>query len=56
MFGKALARNCQKDSQEAILGLSYKDAGVDIEAGNRLVDALKPLAAATSRPGTMARS
>jgi phosphoribosylformylglycinamidine cyclo-ligase len=53
MFGKALARNCQKDSQEAILGLSYKDAGVDIEAGNRLVDAIKPLAAATSRPGTM---
>lgn len=36
-----------------ILGLSYKDAGVDIEAGNKLVDAIKPLAAATSRAGTM---
>lgn len=30
---------------------SYKDAGVDIVAGNSLVDAIKPLAAATRRPG-----
>ena len=36
-----------------ILGLSYKDAGVDIEAGNKLIDAIKPMAAATGRPGTM---
>lgn len=35
------------------MGLSYKDAGVDIEAGNKLVDAIKPLAAATRRAGTM---
>ena len=34
------------------MGLSYKDAGVDIEAGNRLVDAIKPLAAATRRAGS----
>lgn len=31
--------------------LSYKGAGVDIEAGDRLVDAIKPLARATRRPG-----
>ena len=31
-------------------GLSYRDAGVDIDAGNRLVDLIKPLAKATSRP------
>jgi phosphoribosylformylglycinamidine cyclo-ligase len=31
--------------------VSYRDAGVDIEAGNRLVAAIKPLAAATRRPG-----
>ena len=31
---------------------SYRDAGVDIDAGNALVEAIKPLAAATARPGS----
>jgi len=31
--------------------LTYADAGVDIDAGNRLVDRIKPLARATRRPG-----
>lgn len=30
---------------------SYKDAGVDIDAGEALVDAIKPLAASTKRAG-----
>lgn len=34
--------------------LSYRDAGVDIDAGNNLVDRIKPLASATKRPGVMA--
>ncbi|MBL6941514.1 MAG: phosphoribosylformylglycinamidine cyclo-ligase [Rhodospirillales bacterium] len=32
-------------------GLNYKDAGVDIDAGEALVDAIKPLAKSTSRDG-----
>jgi len=34
--------------------LSYRDAGVDIDAGNRLVERIKPLVKSTSRPGMMA--
>ncbi|MFN4040394.1 MAG: phosphoribosylformylglycinamidine cyclo-ligase [Brevundimonas sp.] len=32
-------------------GLTYADAGVDIDAGDRLIDAIKPLAKSTRRPG-----
>lgn len=34
-------------------GLTYAQAGVDIDAGNALVERIKPAAAATSRPGVM---
>jgi phosphoribosylformylglycinamidine cyclo-ligase len=34
-------------------GLTYAEAGVDIDAGNALVDRIKPAAMATDRPGTM---
>lgn len=33
--------------------LSYRDAGVDIDAGNRLVDRIKPAAGRTIRPGVL---
>ena len=33
-------------------GLTYAAAGVDIDAGEALVDAIKPLARATARPGS----
>ena len=32
-------------------GITYRDAGVDIDAGNALVEAIKPLAKATARAG-----
>jgi phosphoribosylformylglycinamidine cyclo-ligase len=32
-------------------GLTYAEAGVDIEAGNRMVELIKPLVRATARPG-----
>lgn len=35
-------------------GLTYADAGVDIDAGNALVERIKPAARRTQRPGTMA--
>jgi len=33
--------------------LSYRDAGVDIDAGNSLVQRIKPIAARTRRPGVL---
>ncbi len=42
------SRQGQKQGKNAI---SYKDAGVDIDAGNALVEAIKPLAAMTKRLG-----
>jgi phosphoribosylformylglycinamidine cyclo-ligase len=38
---------------ESKTGLTYAAAGVDIDAGNALVERIKPAAAATRRPGVM---
>ena len=32
-------------------GLTYAQSGVDIDAGNRMVELIKPLVRATARPG-----
>lgn len=42
----------RRQSEDAITSYSYKDAGVDIDAGNALVEAIKPLAKSTARPGS----
>jgi phosphoribosylformylglycinamidine cyclo-ligase len=41
-------------SSQATPSLSYRDAGVDIEAGNQLVEKIKPIARQTQRPGVLA--
>ena len=35
-------------------GLTYAEAGVDIDAGNRMVELIKPLVRATARAGANA--
>jgi phosphoribosylformylglycinamidine cyclo-ligase len=40
--------------REPTNGLTYAQAGVDIDAGNAMVDAIKPLVRATRRPGAEA--
>jgi phosphoribosylformylglycinamidine cyclo-ligase len=44
-------RSYSTTGEDAITSHSYRDAGVDIDAGNALVEAIKPLAKATARPG-----
>ncbi|HEB96155.1 MAG TPA: phosphoribosylformylglycinamidine cyclo-ligase [Sedimenticola thiotaurini] len=41
------------DDQTEGPSLSYRDAGVDIDAGNRLVERIKPIVRQTFRPGVM---
>lgn len=41
-------------NHSASKGLSYRDAGVDIDAGDALVDRIKPLAKKTMREGVLA--
>ncbi len=45
--------NSKSDSTQHGTSLSYRDAGVDIEAGNNLVKRIKPIAARTTRPGVL---
>lgn len=43
----------ESSSKPAKISLTYRDSGVDIDAGERLVDLIKPHAAATKRPGVL---
>ncbi|HEX22872.1 MAG TPA: phosphoribosylformylglycinamidine cyclo-ligase [Chromatiales bacterium] len=42
-----------RDDKTPPASLSYRDAGVDINAGNQLVERIKPIARATRRPGVL---
>ena len=41
-------------TRSGVSSLNYRDAGVDIDAGNRLVDLIKPIARQTTREGVLA--
>jgi phosphoribosylformylglycinamidine cyclo-ligase len=51
--GRGSGKNGEGSGQETADGLSYRDAGVDIDAGDALVERIKPLAARTRRPGVL---
>jgi phosphoribosylformylglycinamidine cyclo-ligase len=50
---QAYSLMASQDAKSGKTGLTYGDAGVDIDAGNALVKAIGPLAAATNRPGVL---
>jgi len=49
-----MSNSTKNDSNKNLPGLSYKDAGVDIDAGDALVERIKPLAKKTMREGVLA--
>jgi len=48
-----VSQNDVSSDKKGSSSLSYRDAGVDIDAGNALIDRIKPHAAATRRDGVM---
>ena len=48
------SRHAVSDKQLPSKGLSYRDAGVDIDAGSALVERIRPAVKSTLRPGVMA--
>lgn len=48
-----MSHDASNTDTKTTTSLSYKDAGVDIDAGNRLIDKIKPHAARTKRNGVV---
>lgn len=46
-----LTNRAFREKQASTVGLTYEAAGVSIEAGNAMVQQIKPLVKATCRPG-----
>ena len=53
MGDRSTSQSKGEDAHLAPNGLTYAQAGVDIDAGAALVEAIKPLARATARPGVV---
>ncbi|KAF9056567.1 aminoimidazole ribonucleotide synthetase [Panaeolus papilionaceus] len=51
-FRRDIAHRALKASSAESAGLTYAQAGVSVDAGNALVEAIKPLVRATCRPGS----
>src|SRR5690606_7509268 len=54
MAGDETTNQASQDQAARRNTLTYRDAGVDIDAGDALVEAIKPLAKSTARRGTAA--
>lgn len=48
---RSMSKTPSQTAESSGQSLSYKDAGVDIDAGERLVDRIKPMVRSTRRPG-----
>ena len=48
------AQDNSTSAEPSPASLSYRDSGVDIDAGNRLIERIKPAVAGTRRPGVLA--
>ena len=53
LFSRTESSLSEQPSQPSTGGLSYARAGVDIDAGNALVERIKPAVAKTRRPGVL---
>ena len=53
--GRTLPGEALRKGVAGMAGLTYGEAGVNLDAGRRIVDAATPLAASTRRPGADAR-
>ncbi|KAL4069778.1 phosphoribosylglycinamide synthetase [Scleroderma yunnanense] len=55
VYRRDIAYRALATSNNLLKGLTYADAGVSVDAGNSLVNAIKPLVYSTKRPGTDAQ-
>jgi len=52
VYRRDIAHRALNSTKATVKGLTYEQAGVSVDAGNTLVDAIKPFVRATKRPGS----